>query len=119
MRGHRTNGLARSKSSGLSVVRPPAPSGDVSRLQRRAFGWRMGRQIAGDRNQDMPALVGIAPNSELSDDGRLTTIEHRSWSGRRTLDLGASSTNRVLKKSLRLRNRGGRRDFLPADAAHF
>ena len=27
----------------------------------------MRRQIAGDRNQDMPALVGIAPNGELSD----------------------------------------------------
>ena len=27
----------------------------------------MGRQIAGDRNQDMPTLVGIAPNGELSD----------------------------------------------------
>jgi hypothetical protein len=27
----------------------------------------MGRQIAGDRNQDVPALVGIAPNGELSD----------------------------------------------------
>jgi hypothetical protein len=42
-------------------------SGDVSRLQRRAFGRRMRRQIAGDRNQDVPALVGVAPNGELSD----------------------------------------------------
>lgn len=42
-------------------------SGYVRGLQRRAFGRRMGRQIAGDRNQDVPALVGIAPNGELSD----------------------------------------------------
>jgi hypothetical protein len=28
-------------------------------------------------------------------------------------------SSRLLKKSLRLRNRGGRRDFLPVDAAHF
>ena len=41
--------------------------GYVSCLQRGAFGRRMGRQIPGDRNQDMPALVGIAPNGELSD----------------------------------------------------
>ena len=27
----------------------------------------MGRQIAGDRNQDVPALVGLARNGELSD----------------------------------------------------
>jgi hypothetical protein len=42
-------------------------SGNVSRLQRRAFGRRMRRQITGDRNQDAPALVGVAPNGELSD----------------------------------------------------
>jgi hypothetical protein len=42
-------------------------SGDVRRLQRRTFGRRIGRQITGDRNQDVQALVGIAPNGELSD----------------------------------------------------
>ncbi len=35
-------------------------AGDVSRLQRRAFGRRMGGEIAGDRNEDVPALVGVA-----------------------------------------------------------
>ena len=42
-------------------------AGDVCRLQRRAFGRRMGGEIAGDRNEDVPALVGVAPNGELPD----------------------------------------------------
>ena len=44
-------------------------SGDVSRLQRCSFRRRMGRQVAGDRNQDIPTLVGVPPDSELPDPG--------------------------------------------------
>ena len=42
------------------------PSGDVGRLQFGAFRRRMGSEIAGDRDEDMPALVGITPLAELS-----------------------------------------------------
>jgi hypothetical protein len=35
------------------------PSGDVGRLQFGAFRRRMGSEIAGDSDEDMPALVGI------------------------------------------------------------
>ena len=42
-------------------------AGDVSCLERGPFGRRMGRKIAGDGNQDMPALVGVTPKGDLSD----------------------------------------------------
>jgi hypothetical protein len=42
-------------------------AGDVRRLQRRAFGRRVGGEISGDRDEDVPALVGVAPNGELPD----------------------------------------------------
>ena len=41
------------------------PPGDFGRLEFGAFRRRMGSEIAGDSNQDMPALVGIAPLAEL------------------------------------------------------
>ena len=42
------------------------PLGDVSRLQLGAFCGRVGSEIAGDSDEDMPALVGIAPLAELA-----------------------------------------------------
>src|SRR6516165_10983343 len=42
------------------------PSGDVGSLQFGAFRRRMRSEIAGDRDEDMPALVGITPLAELS-----------------------------------------------------
>jgi len=41
------------------------PPGDFGRLEFGAFRWRMGSEIAGDSDEDMPALVGIAPLAEL------------------------------------------------------
>ncbi len=41
------------------------PPGDVGRLQFGAFRRRMRSKIAGDSDEDMPALVGIAPLAEL------------------------------------------------------
>ena len=38
-----------------------------ARLQRRAFGRRMGGEISGDRDEDVPALIGVAPKGELPD----------------------------------------------------
>jgi hypothetical protein len=41
------------------------PPGDVSGLQLGAFRRRMGGEIAGDGDEDMPALGGIVPLAEL------------------------------------------------------
>ena len=43
-----------------------APS-HVSGLQLCALSWRMSREIPGDRNEDVPTLVGVAPLAELAD----------------------------------------------------
>ena len=45
------------------------PPGDVGRLQFGAFRRRMGSEIAGDRDEDMAALIAIAPLTELSHAG--------------------------------------------------
>ena len=41
------------------------PIGYVGRLQQRALGRKMGRQIPRGGNKDMPALVAIAPLVKL------------------------------------------------------
>ena len=41
------------------------PPGDVGRLELGAFRRRMGSEIAGDSDEDVPTLVGIAPLAEL------------------------------------------------------
>lgn len=51
----------------MKLAAPHQAPGDVGRLQRRAFGRRMGGEIAGDRNEDVPALIGVAPHGELLD----------------------------------------------------
>ena len=43
----------------LSAARQP--TGNICRLQLRALGWKVGRQIPRDGNKDMPALVATAP----------------------------------------------------------
>ena len=43
------------------------PVGDVGRLQQCALSRPMGSQIPCDRNQDMPALVAVAPLAKLPD----------------------------------------------------
>ena len=51
----------------MQISAPRQAPGDVSRLQRRALGRRMGGEISGDRNEDAPALIGVAPDGELPD----------------------------------------------------
>jgi hypothetical protein len=41
------------------------PTGYVGRLQQGTLGWEVGRQIPRNGNEDMPALVAIAPLLEL------------------------------------------------------
>jgi len=48
------------------------PTGYIGRLQQRPLGWKMGRQIPRNGNEDMPALVAIAPILELPH----TSLEH-------------------------------------------
>jgi hypothetical protein len=59
----------------MQLAAPHQAPGDVGRLQRSAFGRRMGHKVAGDRNHDVPALVSTAPLSELSD-SRLQHLIH-------------------------------------------
>ena len=47
----------------LSAARQP--TGNISRLQQRALGWKVGCQIPRDGNKDVPALVAIAPLVKL------------------------------------------------------
>jgi hypothetical protein len=47
----------------LSAARQP--TGNISRLQQRALGWKVGCQISCDGNKDVPALVAIAPLVKL------------------------------------------------------
>jgi len=51
----------------MEFAAPHQAPGDVGRLERCPFGWRVGCKIASDRNEDVAALVGVAPNSELPD----------------------------------------------------
>jgi len=51
----------------MELAAPHQTPGDVRHLQRRAFGRRMGGVISGDRNEDVPALVSVAPDGELPD----------------------------------------------------
>jgi len=54
----------------LSAVHEPL--GDVSRLQQRALGRKVGSQIPCDGDKDMPALVDPAPLAKLPH----TRLEH-------------------------------------------
>jgi hypothetical protein len=51
----------------MQFAAPHQALGDVGCLQRRAFGRRVGREITGNRDEDVPALVSIAPCGELPD----------------------------------------------------
>ena len=51
----------------MQLAAPHQPPGDVGRLQRRAFGRRVGRKIAYDRDENVSASVRIAPGGELTD----------------------------------------------------
>ena len=47
----------------LSAARQP--TGNIARLQQRALGWKVGCQIPRDANENVPALVAIAPLVKL------------------------------------------------------
>ena len=49
----------------MKLPAPHQPTGYVGRLQQSTLGWEVGRQIPRNGNEDMPALVAIAPLLEL------------------------------------------------------
>jgi len=51
----------------MELAAPHQAPGNVGGLECRALGWGMGRKIAGDRDENVLALAGIFPRSELPD----------------------------------------------------
>lgn len=49
----------------MKLAAAQEPPRDVRRLQGGALGRRMGGEVAADRDQNAPALIGIAPLGEL------------------------------------------------------
>ena len=50
----------------MQLSAPHQAEGDVGRLQRRALGRRMRGEIAGDRDEDAPAFIRVAPEDEIA-----------------------------------------------------
>jgi hypothetical protein len=44
----------------MQLVAPHQTPGNIGRLQRRALGRRMRREIAGDHDEDAPAFIRVA-----------------------------------------------------------
>ena len=86
----------------MQLRAPHQAPGDVSRLQRRALRWRMRGEIAGDRNENMPALVGVAPEAELPDPGlqHLVGVEARVFPKHRMRERGDQRLRRVAKRQV-------------------
>ena len=40
-------------------------AGDVGRLQKGPLGWRVGGEITGDSDENVPALIAVSPFSKL------------------------------------------------------
>ena len=49
----------------MELATAQQPLRNVGGLKRRPLGRRMGRKVARDRDQDVPALIGVAPLAEL------------------------------------------------------
>ena len=78
------------------------PPRDVGGLQRRALGRRMGGEIAGDGDQDVPALVGVAPLAELPHAGlqHLIGVEARVLAQQRARERGDERPRRVAEREM-------------------
>ena len=50
----------------MQLAAPHQAVGDVGRLQRRALGRRMGGEIAGDRNENVPEMPRHEPCREIN-----------------------------------------------------
>jgi hypothetical protein len=78
------------------------PPGDVGRLQFGAFRGRMGSEIAGDGDEDMSALVGIAPLAKLPHAGvqHLVGMETCVLAQERPRQRGEQRLHRVTKREM-------------------
>jgi hypothetical protein len=81
----------------MQLSAPHQAPGDIGRLQRRALGWRMRGEIAGDCDEYAPALVGVAPDSELPDPRLqyLVSMEARIFPKHRARERGDQRASRV------------------------
>ena len=86
----------------MQLAAPHQAAGDVGRLQRRALGRRMGGEIAGDRDEDVPALVGVAPDGELPDPRlqHLVGMEARVFPQHRMRERGDQRLRRMAKRQV-------------------
>jgi len=77
-------------------------AGNVGCLQLRALGRRMGGEIAGDRNKDVPALVGVAPDRELPDSRlqHLVGMKARVFPQHRMREGGDQRLRRMAKRQV-------------------
>jgi hypothetical protein len=74
----------------MQLAAPYQTPGNIGRLQRRALGRRMRREIAGDRDEDAPAFIRVAPEGELPDPRlqHLVGVEARVFPKHRTRERG-------------------------------
>ena len=78
------------------------PPGDLGGLQRRALGRRMGSEIAGDRDEDVSALLAPAPRPELAHAGlqHLIAVETRIFPQQRPCQCGNQRLRRVAEREI-------------------
>ncbi len=81
----------------MQISAPHQTPGDVSGLQRRALRRRMRREIAGDRDEDAPALIRVAPEGELPDPRlqHLVGMEARVFPKHRARERGDQRLRRI------------------------
>ena len=94
--GGEANG--RIPTRGSLLMKLPAahePPGNIGGLQPGTLGRRMGGKIAGDGDQDVPALVGVAPFPKLARAG----LQHLIGVKARVLAQQASNSSISLAKS--------------------
>ena len=53
----------------MKLASPKQPPRNVGGLESGTLGRRVSRQVAGNRYENVPALVGVAPLTELTDPG--------------------------------------------------
>jgi hypothetical protein len=85
---------------GLFLMKLPAAHeapGNIGGLQSSTLGRRMGGKIAGDGDQDVPALAGVAPLPELAHGGfqHLIGVKARVLAQQRSAQRGDKRSRRV------------------------
>ena len=81
----------------MLLAAPHQAQGNIGRLQRRALGRRMRREIAGDRDEDAPAFIRVALEGELRDPRlqHLVGVEARIFPKHRARERGDQRLRRM------------------------